>query len=81
MSTTPGYEHRGELVRSMAKENQKIGEARGKASAVLTLLEARGVAVPADARERILACTDMAQLDSWLRRVVTATDIEELLQP
>ena len=54
-------------------------EARGEARAVLTVLEARGVAVPAEVRDKILACTDLAQLDSWLRRATTATYIHEVV--
>lgn len=54
------------------------GRLEGKAKAVLVLLEHRGVAVPAAARERILACTDIEVLEGWICRTVTAARIEDL---
>ena len=39
-----------------------------------------GVSVPATVREQILACTDLAQLDTWLRRAVTATTAEDVIR-
>lgn len=55
------------------------GEARGEARAVLTVLEGRGVAVPDDVRDQILDCTDLDQLDTWLRRAINATTIDDVL--
>ncbi|GAA4697308.1 hypothetical protein [Phytohabitans rumicis] len=74
MTTIANYEFRSELLRVIAAENRKIGEAR----AVLTVLEGRGVPVPEDTRERILACTDPAQLNTWLLRAGTATSIDDV---
>ena len=45
---------------------------------VVTVLDARGVHVPEAIREQILACTDLARLDTWLRHAVTATTAEEV---
>jgi hypothetical protein len=75
MSTTVGSEYRSELLREVAVEH----EARGEGRAVLTVLDARGVHVPEAIREQILACTDLAQLDAWLRRAVTAATAEEVI--
>src|SRR5262249_8704273 len=55
------------------------GETRGEANAVLRVLVARGIVVSEEVRERILSCTDLAQLDAWLDRAVVATRAEELL--
>lgn len=79
MSTTVGSEFRSELLREVDAHGEARGEARGEGRAVLTVLEARGVAVPEAVRERILACTDLAQLDVWLRRAVTASAAEEVV--
>jgi hypothetical protein len=54
------------------------GEARGEARAVLTLLEARGIPAPEEVRARITACTDLAQLDEWVRLSATVTSADEL---
>jgi hypothetical protein len=39
-----------------------MGEAAGRAKTILQVLAARGVAVPAEIRDQVLACTDIAQL-------------------
>lgn len=81
--TTAVEEYRSELFRDLAARNQEIGEARGEARgegrAVLTVLEARGVPVPTAVREQILACTDLTQLETWLRRALTATSAEDVI--
>jgi hypothetical protein len=59
-------------------EFAKKHQARGEAKALLAVLEARGLRVSDEARARILACTDVAQLDAWIRKAATATSIDEL---
>jgi hypothetical protein len=76
MTTTVGSEYRSELLRALATEHEQIGEAR----AVLTVLDARGVAVTADIRDRILDCTDVDQLDTWLRRAGTAATAGDVIR-
>ncbi|WP_245681874.1 hypothetical protein [Actinomadura kijaniata] len=70
------------IVTPMGKEifsqGRTEGKAEGEAEALLTFLEARGVEIPHDARERILSCTDLDQLNTWLRRAVAATSAAEL---
>ena len=53
-------------------------EARGEARAVLTVLEARGIDVPAEIRSRIAECTDPVVLDAWVRAAVTVSSVDEL---
>lgn len=59
------------------------GKARGRveeaAHAVLTVLQARGVAVPDVARERILAEKDPTRLERWLKKAAVAASIAEVL--
>jgi hypothetical protein len=81
MTTTVGSIYRSELLREVDARGQAQGEARGEGRAVLTVLDTRGVQVPEAIREHILACTDLAQLDIWLRRAVTATTAEEVTRP
>ncbi len=54
------------------------GKAEGKAESVLTILDARSIAVPAGVRERISTCTDPEQLDTWLVRAATALKVDDL---
>jgi ketopantoate reductase len=70
LTTTVGYEYRSELFRNLA--------AQAEARAILTLLKARGIAVPDDVREEILGCTDLTQLDAWLLRAASASTIEDV---
>lgn len=53
--------------------------ARGRAEAVLTVLQARGVPVSDAARERIQAEKDHSRLERWLKKAVVATSIVEVL--
>jgi predicted transglutaminase-like cysteine proteinase len=74
--TTAVGDYRSELLRELAAEHEQ----RGEGHAVLTVLDARGIAVPPAVRERILACTDLAQLDTWLRRATTASTADEVVR-
>jgi hypothetical protein len=55
------------------------GEAKGEANALLAILDARQVPVPDDIRADIVGCTDLAQLEEWIRRAATADKIEDVL--
>ena len=59
-------------------EGKAEGKAEGEAVALLTVLDARGFSVPQEARERITECTDLDQLDLWIRRAVTADSVGDL---
>jgi hypothetical protein len=59
-------------------KGQARGEAKGEAQALLRVLDRRGLAVSNDQRERILACTDIATLEGWLDKAVTASSTDEL---
>lgn len=45
---------------------------------MLLVLEARGIDVPDEARDRIIACDDPELLRRWLTRAATARDAAEL---
>jgi hypothetical protein len=67
-------EYRSEFVR----KNVNQGRAEGRAEAVLAVLAARGIDVPDHARTRITECTDLDQLETWIRRAATANSIDDL---
>lgn len=71
MTSTVGREYRSEFARDI--------DARARADAVLTVLETRGVHVSEPFRERIRACSDREQMDTWLRRAITATSIDDVM--
>jgi hypothetical protein len=59
-------------------EGRAEGRVDGEASAVITVLEARGILPTDGQRQLILSCTDLDQLNVWLRKVGTLADVEEL---
>jgi hypothetical protein len=65
------WEYQSNFARRMLAQ----GRAEGRAEALLAVLAARHIEVPADARARILACTDIAVLDQWLARAVSASSL------
>lgn len=55
------------------------GQAIGKAESLLALLTGRGLRVSPALRKKILACTDLAQLDRWFQAALTAKSTTEVL--
>lgn len=72
--TTGTYEYKSDFARRYFSQ----GKTEGEAQALLTLLAARGIQVPDDARERITGCTDLDQLDTWIRRAASADSVSDL---
>ncbi|MDG4828133.1 hypothetical protein O7627_02290 [Solwaraspora sp. WMMD1047] len=79
ISRTVGHEYRSELSRAIATRREARGEARGWARSILIVLKARGIPVPAQTSQQILACTDLDRLQSWLDRASTAATLEDVL--
>jgi hypothetical protein len=62
----------------LIQDGVRRGKAEGKAEALLAIFETRGLAVGAEQRARILECRDIAELDRWLRKAITAHSVAEL---
>jgi hypothetical protein len=45
---------------------------------VIAVLEARGLEVPDDVRERVLGSAELAELDRWIRRAAVVSAAGEL---
>jgi len=58
-------------------EGKVEGKTEGTAVAILTVLDARGLSIDPALRKRITVCNDLPLLERWLRRVSTATTVEE----
>jgi hypothetical protein len=67
-------EHYGRGKRGGKKE----GRAFGEAEAILLFLEARGLDVSEAERSRIISCTHLRQLKSWIKRAVTVERAADL---
>jgi predicted transposase YdaD len=59
-------------------EGKAEGRAEGKADSVLKLLERRHLVPSQEQRHRVASCTDIAQLDLWFDRAVTASTATEV---
>ena len=76
--STGTYEYKSDFARRYYGQGREEGRAEGEAKALLGFLGARGIVVPDDARERIMRCTDLDQLETWVRRAVTVSTVEDL---
>jgi hypothetical protein len=47
---------------------------------LLAVLAARGIEVPDDVQARITGCTDLEQLETWIRRAATADSVQDLFR-
>lgn len=74
-----GYEYRSDFARTYFAEGEARGEARGEAKSILTVLDARGITVPTQVRDRILGCADLEQLQKWLRKALEVNFAADLL--
>ncbi|WP_444962541.1 hypothetical protein [Nocardiopsis sp. M1B1] len=68
------YEFRTELIGRPFRE----GRIEGRAEAILGVLDARGIAVSNEARERVNASSDLDELDRWVRRAAKVDSAEDL---
>ena len=60
-------------------EGRDEGRAEEAARAVLTVLRVRGLTVPDEARERILAQKDPERLERWHERAIVAASVAEVI--
>lgn len=82
------YEYQSEFARKYVAQGRKEGLQeglekglyQGEQSALLEVLDARGLTVDEAARQRIMACMDLSQLKVWLRRAVTAQSVSEIFE-
>jgi len=76
------YEFQSEFARRHTAigeaHGQARGEAIGEARALLAVLDARGLIVSPEQRDRILSCTDAAALERWVRRAVSVSSTDDL---
>jgi predicted transposase/invertase (TIGR01784 family) len=60
-------------------EGESRGEARGRAQSLLKILNSRGLNPSEDLCRRIAACADLATLDKWIDRALTAKSADEAI--
>jgi hypothetical protein len=69
------------LVAAYQARSEAEREARGWAEAILLVLDARGIKVSPAIKKRILACTDVAVLEQWVRRAAVASTAAAVVEP
>lgn len=67
------------LLKEEAKaEGRAIGEAEGQTEMLLLIAAKRGIVIDDETRDRVLACTDTATIESWADRVLTGTTVTDI---
>jgi hypothetical protein len=86
-----GYEYQSDFAKKYVAQGVSQGISQGVAQGLaqgrteeaarnlLTVLRARGLAVPDAVRERILAQKDPERLERWLEKAVVAPSLAEVL--
>lgn len=78
MSATEWTTH--PFIENFKKEGRQAGIAEAKAEDVLKLIDARGIKVTKEQRTEVTESTDLAQLDKWFDRALTAEKATDIFQ-
>lgn len=70
--------YKSDLAEEIRDEGRAEGSVNTYGTVILTVLEQRGIDVPADVRERIAECRDLGLLHTWLVRAATALSAAEI---
>jgi hypothetical protein len=70
------YEYQTELFRQWIAQGREEGEL----AAILEVLDARGIKVDEESRQRLMACKELSQIKLWLRKAVTVQSARELFE-
>ncbi len=73
------YEFKSDLALRNQARGKAEGKAEGVATALLKILTARKLQITEEQKARILGCTDLDTLNTWLDRVLQAATVDELL--
>jgi hypothetical protein len=78
-----GYEYQSDFAKKYVAEGRAEGLAQGRteeaAHALLTVLRARGIAVPDAVREQILSQKDPERLERWLEKAAVAASVAAVI--
>lgn len=71
---------RDDFIDGFLDQGRAEGRAEGEARMLLRVLAARGFVLPDAIRERVVGCSDLAQLEAWADRAVTAKSVPEIFR-
>ncbi|HKV09635.1 MAG TPA: hypothetical protein VJ725_15940 [Thermoanaerobaculia bacterium] len=74
-----GYEYQSDFAKKYVAQGRAEGRTEEAAHLLLTMLRARGIAVPDAVRERILAQKDPERLERWFEKAAVANSIAVIL--
>jgi Uma2 family endonuclease len=70
---------RNPVLEAIKAKSTAEGISRGRAEAVVAMLDARGVPLDRDERDQILGERDLARLDRWIARAIACASVAELI--
>jgi hypothetical protein len=74
-----GYEYQSDFAKKYVAQGRTEGRTEEAARNLLTVLRARGIAVPDAVRERILAQKDPERLERWLEKAAVASSVTAVI--
>jgi hypothetical protein len=74
-----GYEYQSDFAKKYVAQGRDEGRAEEAARNVLAVLRVRGIAVPDDIRERILAQREPERLERWLEKAAVAASVAAVI--
>jgi len=77
MATT---EWKSDFIDSYVEQGIEQGIRQGKSEYLLKILDARGIRTTKQQHGHVTACTDLAQLDDWFDRALTARAVSDIFQ-
>ncbi len=72
------YEYQSDFARKYISMGKAEGEVLGQAQLLLKQLRFKGFAVDAELETRVQGCQDLAQLDLWAERILSATTLDDI---
>ena len=66
------------FVSQLRSQGREEGLAEGRAQDIARLLDKRGIAMTQAERDRITSCREGKTLETWLDRLLTISDINQL---
>ena len=74
------YEYQSEFARRYLAQGRQEGRQEGEVTALLKVLEARGLPVDEQSHQRITACTELEQLERWLLKALSVQSVQDLFE-
>jgi hypothetical protein len=69
-----------DFLDGLIDQGRAQGRVEGEAQMLLRILTARGLDVPEHIRVIVTECTDIARLEAWADRAVTATSLDDIFE-